>query len=708
MRIPTLIAISAALVAGHSVVSASPVADGRQLLNLNPGWRFLAGDDPKAADPAFDDSSWQPVELPHTWNALDGQDGGNNYRRGPGWYRRHLSVDASLAGKRLYLQFDGASLMADVYVNGAHLGNHKGGFARFRFDATSALRPGEDNVIAVRVDNGKLGIPPTSADFTFFGGLYRDVWLLATDPVQISTMDYASPGVFIEQTGVTADSATIEIRAEIENHSPEPRDVDVHISIMAPPDAHLAIPDGRMVLSPDGSTKVVPGLRAHLDPNGSREVAKAITIARPHLWNARSDPYLYLVRVELRPVSESGAPAAPYDAVEQPLGIRSYAVDPDRGFLLNGSYLNLYGFNRHQDWLDKGWAITEADEAEDFGLMMESGATAVRVSHYQQTDSWYSRCDRSGIVAWAEIPFVNEALDTPEFLESAKQQMRELIRQNFNHPAICFWGVGNETRGDAANGVIAALAELVRQEDPGRLSTYASNRDVAEPKNWHTDVLAFNRYDGWYNGKAADIGPLLDKRHADYPKGRFGISEYGAGASIHQHEENAPAPDPGGHFHPEEYQCTYHETYWAALKARPYIWGKFIWALHDFASDYRDEGDQAGRNDKGLVTYDRKVRKDAFFFYKANWSSEPVLHITESRFTERTSPVAEVKVYSNAPEVELSVNGVALGSQADPKGDRIFRWVGVRLSPGDNRVEARAHFGAAAAADSCVWTLKAP
>src|SRR5271157_929709 len=230
MRLLRILAAAAALSAVHCAAHASERPDGRWLISLDPGWRFLAGDEPHAQDPAFDDRSWQPVDLPHTWNALDGQDGGNNYRRGPGWYRRHLAVDGALAGKRLYLQFDGASLMADVYVNGVHLGNHKGGFARFRFDATAALKPGADNVIAVRVDNGRLGIPPTSADFTFFGGLYRDVSLLATDPVQISALDHGSPGVFLEQSRVTPDTATVLVRAELENHGPAPREVDVAVT----------------------------------------------------------------------------------------------------------------------------------------------------------------------------------------------------------------------------------------------------------------------------------------------------------------------------------------------------------------------------------------------------------------------------------------------------------------------------------------------
>jgi beta-galactosidase len=669
-----------------------PADDGRRLVSLSPGWKFLAGDDAHAGEPAFDDGPWQAIDLPHTWNGLDGQDGGDNYRRGAGWYRRHVAVDASLGGKRLYLVFDGASLRADVYVNGVHLGSHTGGFARFVFDATAALKPGADNVVAVRVDNSNLGIPPTSADFTVFGGLYRGVWLLATDLVQVSTTDKGSPGVFIEQHDVSAASAGIVVRAELENHSAMPRVVDVQVSIL------------------DASRNAVAdaSFRTELVPGAPNEILKPLKVNSPHLWAAQADPYLYTVRVALRPVAANGSKGPLSDAVEQPLGIRSFAVDPDRGFLLNGKYLDLHGFNRHQDRPDKGWAISDADEAEDFAIMLDSGATAVRTSHYQQSETWYQRCDRAGIVVWTEIPNWQTGRDTPEYMESDKEQLRELIRQEFNHPSVCFWGVGNETGGPAADALAAAGAVVAHQEDPDRLSTYASNHGASDTKNWHTDVVAFNRYYGWYGGGIADFAPWLEKTRADYPRGRFGMSEFGAGASIFQHAENPPRPDAHGPWHPEEYQSLVHEAYWSALRDKPYVWCKFIWCLFDFASDGRNEGDHAGRNDKGLVTYDRKVKKDAFFFYKANWSSVPVVHVTSCRFTERTQAITEVKVYSNATSVTLEINGVSLGERTDPGAGRIFRWAGVTLSPGENHVLAKAHFGASEAEDSCVWTLKAP
>jgi beta-galactosidase len=656
----------------------------RTLSSLNTGWRFFPGDEPSAAQPGYDDAGWQSVDLPHTWNAFDGEDGGNDYRRGAGWYRRHVSPAPAMAGRRLYLQFDGASLMADVYVNGRHLGTHRGGFACFRFDATDVLLPGRDNVIAVRVDNGHLGFPPTSADFTFFGGLYRGVSLVATDPVQVSTMDYGSPGVFISQRKVTPDEADIEVRTELENHEDAAHAIEVVVTVF---DA-----GGRSVLN----ASTIQTIGAH----GSAAVVQPLTLAHPNLWDGRANPYLYRVKVELRREGKA------CDSVDQPMGLRFFRVDPDKGFFLNGRYLDLHGVNRHQDRIDKGWAISPEDEAEDFSLIRELGCTAIRVSHYQQADTWYQRCDRAGIVAWAEFPFVNQALPTPEFLENAKQQLRELIRQNYNHPAIVFWGVGNETSGAAADGVIAELAKVAREEDPTRLSTYASSHAIQDTKNWHTDVVAFNRYYGWYHGEAGELAANLDQTHALHPASGFGVSEYGAGASILQHEEHPSRPDTKGRYHPEEYQASLHEAAWKILQARPFVWGKFVWCMFDFASDGRAEGDHLGRNDKGLVTYDRKTRKDAFYWYKANWSDEPVVYITSRRFAVRTKPEAEVKVYSNAGSVELWVDGVSQGRVVAP--DHIFRWAVVKLEPGDNQIRAGARFGEKDVSDECIWTYKKP
>ena len=355
-----------------------PVPDSpRVQVDLDSGWKFYPADNIHGPEVGFDDAAWSSVDVPHTWNAKDGEDGGNNYRRGVSWYRRHLTVAPSLAGKRLYLQFDGVSLMADVFVNGARIGTHKGGFARFCFDATDALKVGQDNLLSVRVDNGALGIPPISADFTFFGGIYRPVRLLATNQIQISTTDFGSPGVFIDQTHVTADRADLVVRAQVESYADDKKELEIH--------THVFDAGGHEVFTVGNKGRMAGG-----DALESRQV---FSLEHPHHWNGRADPYLYSVRVDL--VSDKVV----IDSVTQPLGLRFFKVDPNQGFFLNGRYLDLHGVNRHQDRIDKGWAISEADEAEDFALIRDLGCTAIRVSHYQQADSWYQRCDRSGLVA---------------------------------------------------------------------------------------------------------------------------------------------------------------------------------------------------------------------------------------------------------------------------------------------------------------------
>ena len=667
----------------HGMAARPPAVSPRTETSLSGPWKFSPADNVHGPEPQFDDSAWESVSLPHTWNSRDGQAGGK-YRRGAAWYRLHLRPDPALAGRRLYLQFDGVSLAADVYVNGTLIGGHKGGFARFRLDATDSLRPGRDNLVSVRVDNGELGIPPVSADFTFFGGIYRPVSLLSTGQIQISATDYGSSGVYLDQVEVTPKGADLTVRTEVESYAEDKTQVEVH--------ARLYDAAGREVAA--------AGNRGTLKGGDAVEERQRLYLPRPHLWAGTQDPYLYTLKVEIV------ADKVLVDSVSQQVGLRSFRLDPDRGFFLNGKHLDLHGVGRHQDRLDKGWAIGPADEAEDFDLVRELGCTAVRAAHYQQADSWYQRCDREGLVVWAEIPFVNEALPSPEFRDSAKQQLRELIRQNYNHPSICFWGVGNETKGESADLVVTELADVARAQDATRLCTYASNADPKEAVNWRTDTVGFNRYLGWYSGSYAELPAWLDSVHRLHPKSPFALSEFGAGASIFEHEDRAVRPDPKGAFHPEEYQARLHEASWLALKERPYVWGKFVWNLADFASAQRSEGDHAGRNDKGLVTYDRRVRKDSFYWYKANWNPEPLVWIASRRFFERRKASADVTVYSNAPEVELWVDGQSRGTLHSD--NRLFRWPSVALHPGENHVAATARFGDLAFTDACTWISRAP
>lgn len=654
-------------------------------VGFDDSWRFHLGDVEGAADPSFDDSTWSRIHLPHTWNARDGEDGGNNYFRGIGWYRKAFVLDGAYAARRVLLQFDGANRTAEVLVNGVAAGTHRGGFARFRFDVTAVVHPGAPNVVAVKVDNADdRNICPLQADFTFFGGLYRDVHLLALDPVHIRALDHGADSVFVTQKAVSAARAELEIRTALFNDRSEADEVVVRTAVV----------DQQGTVVAEAATP-----RAIAGRTGA-EVSEAVTLDRPHLWNGVADPYLYRVHVEVRRGEEV------LDHVEQPLGLRSFRIDPDRGFFLNGAAYDLHGVNRHQDRLDMGWAITEKEQQEDFALIREVGATAVRLAHYQQAPAVFDLSDRAGLVVWVEIPLVEKVTDSVEFADNARQQLVELIRQNYNHPSVVFWGIGNEQRrSDAAtNRLLSELNALVHTEDPTRLSTYAHCcLPDDDPVARHTDVIGYNRYQGWYSGAVDDFGPWADAIHRANPRLRIGISEFGAGASVRQHAIDPARPAPAGRFHPEEYQALFHEAYWKAMKDRPYLWGKFVWNMFDFAVDQRDEGDTPGRNDKGLGTYDRRTRKDAFYWYKANWSNAPFVHITSRRFSARTSPATEVKVYSNCDSVELRVNGRSLGVERSE--DRIFRWPSVTLARGDNTIEAIGRRGEQTFSDRCRWQL---
>src|ERR1043165_1324347 len=660
--------------------ASAPYPNPREEQSLDSAWKFHLGEMQDASAEAFDDRDWSAIDLPHTWNAVDGQDGGNNYFRGAGWYGRHLVAGAGWRERQVYLQFDGVNRRADVYLNGQLVGAHLGGFARFRFDVTPYLKLGADNVLAVRVSNEVKGIAPTKADFTFFSGIYRGVSLLVTNRLQIETLDYASPGVYLKQVRVTPRRAELAVTIKLANHEQQASHPRVRTLIVAS--------DGRIVEETESNVR--------LESGASGVIVQRLVIVRPPLRDGGRDPYLYQAYVEVYEQQ------ALQDRVSQPLGLRFFSVDPNEGFFLNGKHLDLHGVTRHQDRLNKGWAISAADEREDFAMIRELGANAIRVAHYQQSQLWYDLADQQGVVMWAEIPFVGEALDTPEFSLNAQTQLRELIRQNYNHPAIIFWGIGNETRSPSADTLLAQLATEVRLEDPTRLSTYASDHPDEDTKNWHTDLLAFNKYYGWYRGTPADFAGWAHQIHDKFPRAPIGVSEYGAGASVLQPDGQPAQPKTTSRWHPEEYQALFHEAYWNAMRTRPYLWCKFIWNMFDFAADQRSEGDTLGRNDKGLVTYDRKTRKDAFYWYKANWSEQPMLYITGRRYVERPTPNTSVKVYSNAAAVELFVNGISQGRHAGE--NHIFRWPEVTLRAGENTIEARALRSGQRLSDRCVWS----
>jgi beta-galactosidase len=662
-----------------------PPASPRDDINLDSGWRFIRQDVTGAEAVGFVDASWTNLNLPHTWNNLDGQDGGNNYYRGIGWYRRHVMVDGSETNREFFLKFDGANIVSDVYVNGTFLGEHRGGFAAFVFDVTPYLNIGGDNVIAVKVSNASFSdVPPLSADFTFFGGIYREVHLLATDRLNISPLDYGSPGVYWQATKVSASNANLQVTTVVSNADTAPRTAVVKAFVV------------------DAESNIVAELTnfVTLSAGSASNVATSATITNPHLWDGLSDPYLYRIYVELG----DGTNLA--DLVSQPLGFRWFRLDPTNGFFLNGHPYDLHGVNMHQDWLNRGWAISHPERVTNFMFIKEIGATVVRLCHYEHDDDTYQLADQNGVVLWSEVPLVNAVTASDAFNSNAVQQLTELIRQRRNHPSVICWGVFNEESASGADTIISNLVQTAHREDPTRPATCASNKGINTPINWMPDVTAFNEYYGWYGGTTADFAPFVDNLHATYPARSVGISEYGAGASIYQHSEDpVSAPPPYGTPHPEEWQNQFHEAYWIAIKQRPFLWIKTIWNLFDFAVDSRNEGDTPGRNDKGLVTYDRRVRKDAFYFYKANWTTNPMVYITGHTFTNRLANSITAKVYANCDSVELFLNGVSQGSRTGTNS--VFTWP-VTLSGGSNFVQATGTKDTTNVTDSLVWIAPTP
>ncbi|MDR0370898.1 MAG: glycoside hydrolase family 2 protein [Prevotellaceae bacterium] len=655
-------------------LSIAAFARERTKINLNGNWLFQIADDDR-----------QTVNLPHTWNALDGQDG-NDYLRAVGVYRKTLAWDDRFEGKRIYIEFLGANMQATCLVNGKSAGTHKGGYTAFRFDITDLLQRG-DNTVEVQVDNRySEEIAPLSADFTFFGGLYRAVHLIVVDPVHVDLLDSGANGLYLTTTDVSEKSAGLEIRATIVNTSDRPATVGLQAVVSSPTAFDAVRSTGQPVF---GAADVTSGgkpiatltEKVTIPANSAYTFKKQTTVDSPRLWNGKADPYRY--RVDFT-VSDNGMTL---DEISDHVGFRYFSVTKDGGFFLNGTSYPLRGVNRHQDRKDRGNALTEKEQNEDFALIYEMGANAVRLAHYPHDPYFYDLCDRYGLVVWAEIPFVNNVGKAATFADVTKQQLSELIRQQYNRPSIVFWGLENEVAekyDSVARPLIAALNELAHKEDPTRLTTQAINHDTGE--GWASDLIARNHYPGWYSDNTM-WQSLPRFNTVDRP---LGISEYGAGGSINHHETTPKRPKHNGEWHPEEYQSFVHEQDLIAISQSPYLWGTFLWNMFDFAADNRHEGDRAGMNDKGLVTYDRKVKKDSYFLYKANWNVEPVVYIAGRRHTERKEATTSVTVYSNCDRVELFINGVSqgtIGRQDVLCG--IFRWESVALNPGENSISAK-------------------
>jgi beta-galactosidase len=662
------------------------LAETRSDVSLNDNWKFKQGEAIGAEAASFDDSDWQTLSIPHCWGWEQAQRG-EKYLRGPGWYRRTLNIGAPKPGRRYFARFEAAGSVADVFLNGKSLGQHRGAFGAFCFELTTNLSADGTNLLAVRVSNAvEPDVAPLSGDFCVFGGLYRPVHLLETDEVCFTPTDHGSPGVAWLQTKVSPDEAALDVTVQISNGTKRKEPLTLA--------ARVVDAGGRQVAEITQTITVMPSVT---EPYRAR-----LVVPKPHLWNGRIDPYLYKAIVELRSADSVR------DAVEQPLGLRFYSVDPDKGFFLNGKPYHLHGVNRHQDRPNKGWAITTADQDEDIALIKEIGATVIRCAHYEHSDYFYGLCDKAGVLVWAEIPQVDKIDGTAKFAETSRSQLLDLIRQNVNHPSIFVWSLFNELRPNNPDPhrLLQDLKMTANAEDPTRPTIAATCTGELPQMNKIPDLLGWNVYYGWYGdwGPLSDFDPMRAKYRFTSRSGGYCVSEYGAGANVTQHEQNPRKPKNDGPWHPEEYQSVVHEKAWSELKAAPYIWGTFVWAMFDFTSYWRHEGGVNGRNDKGLVTYDRATKKDSFYFYKANWSGEPVLYITSRRYTERTNAVTDVKVYSNAQQVGLRVNGASLGERAND-GNAVFVWKDVRLNAGTNAIEASATRDGQALSDRCEWRL---
>lgn len=652
---------------------------------LNDNWQFRFGHQ-------VEKNTVARVDLPHTWNAQDALSGRTDYKRGLGHYERRLFVPADWKGQRLYLRFEGANSIADLFVNGRHAGQHRGGYGAFVFEITDFVNYGKANTLRVSVNNAEtLELMPLVGDFNFYGGLYRDVHLVRTGPTCISLLDHGSSGIRLVQDSVSKDYAAIRAFVALSNGSDTATQAEVLLRLL----------DGDREVAAQRLTLTLP-------PDSSVEGSLPVSLRRPHLWDGRRDPFRYRAEVSLWRNGHE------VDRVEQPLGLRYYHIDPERGFFLNGRHLPLRGVCRHQDRSEVGNALRREHHDEDAAIMAEMGANAVRLAHYPQAEYFYDLMDRYGFIVWAEIPFVGPGgysdegfVNLPAFRQNGREQLVELIRQHYNHPSIVVWGLFNELsmRGDDPVPYIKELNDLAHREDPTRLTVAASNTDGA--LNFVTDAMAWNRYDGWYGGTPAGLGQWLDHMHTTHPDLRIAISEYGAGASLYHQQDTLVKTVTTSFWHPENWQTHYHMANWREISARPFVWGSFIWNLFDFGAAHRHEGDRVGINDKGLVSFDRRTRKDAFYFYKANWNKEvPLLYLAERRCTRRTRPVQTFMAFTNQPEAELFVNGTSCGhAKTDSLGT--IRWNGVRLRPGQNEIRVVSGRGTHQLTDGYTCTLEA-
>lgn len=624
--------------------------------SLNENWKFVkdSAEYPSGAEAVT-------VSLPHTWNAEDGQDGGNDYFRGTCWYIRALEKPEIPEGGQAWLEFEGAAMTAGVYLNGIKLAEHAGGYSTFRVNITKAVREAEGRTLelAVSVNNGGNGsVYPQSADFTFYGGLYRGVSLILVPQAHFE-LGYCG-GSGLKVTPVVKDLNTGKTEVTVETWVSGGAE-QVRFAVGEAGSAGKRQAEAREVdagkrqdwAADEAETLTVCA------PVKEGYVRAVFTMEHARLWDGLEDPFLYAVTASL----ENG------EQVSARFGCRQFAMDPRKGFLLNGRSYPLRGVSRHQDRRGVGNALTLKMHREDLELILEMGANTVRLAHYQHAQEFYDLCDERGLVLWAEIPYIT--MHMPGGCANTLSQMEELVVQNYNHPSIVCWGLSNEiTAASAVDEDLLEnhrlLNELCHRLDATRPTTMANvfMLETDSPLLEIPDINSYNLYFGWYLGELEQNDEFFDEYHQKFPDRCIGLSEYGADANIRFH---SACPERGDYT--ESYQCVYHEHMLKMIEERPWLWATHVWNMFDFAADGRDEGGEHGLNQKGLVTIDRKQRKDAFYLYKAYWSRTPFVHLCGSRYTDRAEEVTEVKVYSNLPKVSLYVDGSLFEEQ---EGSRVF------------------------------------
>ncbi len=604
----------------------------RRTINFNFKWAFskLA-----AAVPESMPNKWDWVTLPHTWNNIDGQDGGADYHRGTCYYIKEFEKGELPEGKQYFLEINGANSSADVYLNGLNLAHHDGGYSIWRVNMTKALQ--EKNLLVIAVDNSEnTKVYPQMADFTFYGGLYRDVNIIVVEESHFDMEYYGGPGIKV---------------------TPQIQDGDAEVEI----EVYVAgRKEGQELYYTIRDKEGCPVVEW-----SSTEEKVVMKLPKVHLWQGRKDPYLYTAEVKLMEGERE------LDKVSTRFGCRTFQIDPDKGFILNGEIYPLRGVSRHQDRWGLGNALLPQHHEEDMELICEVGANTIRLAHYQHDQYFCDLCDEKGMVVWAEIPYISKHMS--EGRENTISQMKELITQNYNHPSIVVWGLSNEITISGSDEDLLEnhriLNDLAHEMDPTRLTTIAcvSMCDINDSYIQIPDAVAYNHYFGWYGGDTSMNGPWFDKFHELYPEIPIGCSEYGCEAL------NWHTSEPAQGDYTEEYQAYYHEELIKQFFTRDYLWSTYVWNMFDFGADARNEGGENGQNHKGLVTFDRKYKKDSFYAYKAWLSDKPFVHICGKRYVNRVEDVTKVTVYSNLPEVELYVNGESFGKQRSEEHFFYFR-----------------------------------